>query len=167
MSAPGPALDPRRLHAGEWLAAAGAAVLLGSLFLDWYAVRAGPGAPSLPLTGWEAFGVTDALLTVVAACGLALAVVTAVQRGPTLPLAAGVIAAVAGSAGVLLVALRLLDAPGPDDLVALRAGAFAGLAGALGVAAGAWLALRDEAPRSRGEAAVPELRPAPPREPEA
>jgi hypothetical protein len=160
-------VDARRLHAGEWLAAAGAVALLGSLFLDWYAVRAGPGAPVLPLTGWEAFGVVDALLALVAACGLALAAVTATQRGPALPLAAGVVAAVSGTAGVLLVALRLLDRPGPDDLVALRPGAFAGLLGALGVAAGAWLALRDEAPRVPREAAVPELRPTPPREPEA
>ena len=125
-------VDPRRLHAGEWLAAAGGALLLASLFLAWFA---GTGSRA-SVTGWQAFAAVDVVLALVGACALALAAVTAAWLGPGLPVAMTVLTAVAGSAGVLLVAVRLLDEPGPDVLLAPRAGAWVGLAGALAIVGG-------------------------------
>jgi hypothetical protein len=152
--------DPRRLRTGEWVAAAGGVALLASLFAPWYHVRLGGET----LSGWQAFTFVDVLLTLVAACGLGLAVLTATQRTPALPVGASVVTVVAGTAGVLVVALRLLDAPGPDARLGLRAGGLVALLGALVVTAGAWLALRDETPGIPAEPAEAELRPAPPRE---
>jgi hypothetical protein len=160
MSRSGESMEPRRLRAGEWVAAAGGVALLASLFIPWYRVRLAGEA----LSGWEAFTFADILLALAGACGLGLALITATQRGLALPVGASVVTVVVGAAGVLAVAFRLLDAPGPDARVELQAGGLLALLGALAVTVGAWLALRDESPRIEADPADPELRPAPPRE---
>ena len=66
-------MDLRRLRVGEWVAAASGVALLVSLFLPWYE----------PTTsGWESLAAIDVLLALVAASGVLLAIVTAVQRVP-------------------------------------------------------------------------------------
>jgi hypothetical protein len=50
-------------------------------------------------------------------------------------------------AGIVVTAFRLLDQPGANDLIELRAGAWIGLAAALAAAAGAWMAMGDDRPR--------------------
>ena len=150
-------MNPRWLKPGDWLAGLGGLVLLASLFLTWYAV-AGTGRD---LTAWQSFSVIDVLLALVALLGIALAVTTAVRRTPAVPVALGVIAGPAGAIATLLVLIRLLDPPGPNELLDLGPGVWLALAGAAAVAAGAWWSIGDE--RNRGVPAPPvEVRPAPP-----
>ena len=136
-------MDLRRLGAGEWLAAAAGVALLVSLFLPWY----GPSA-----SGWESLAAIDVLLAFVAASGVLLAIVTAVQRVPAVPVALSALVALAGGLGVLLVLWRVLDLP--DGVAGREWAIWLGLAGALGIVAGAVLAMRDEV---RPGARVPDI----------
>jgi hypothetical protein len=160
-----------RLRPGDLLAGLAGVALLVSLFLTWYTVvlpTGNPDAPALNLevTGWEAFAVIDILLALAAAVGIAVAVVTALRRTPALPVALGVIAVLAGALATLLVVIRILNQPGPNEFVEVAIGAWLGLAGAMGLVAGGWWATADE--RNRGVPAPRvEVRPAPPPGPAA
>jgi hypothetical protein len=152
-------MNPARLRPGEAVAGLSGAALLVVMFLDWYGVRGGGAGVS----AWTAFSVTDVVLGLVALAGLALALLQATQRTPALPVATSVLAAALGIAATLLVAYRLLNAPGPDALVELRPGAWLGLLATAGVAAGAWLSTADDsAPGGGGPPVAVEHRPAPP-----
>jgi hypothetical protein len=133
----------RRVRIGEIVAGAGGVLLLVSTFLGWYTVSGRDDS----LTAWGAFGFVDVLLAVVALLGIALAVSEVVGRGPTLPVALGVITTTLGLAGTLLLLYRILNQPGPNDVIGVSAGAWIGLAASLGVFLGAWLSLSDERPR--------------------
>ena len=133
----------RRVRAGELVAGAAGVVLLASMFLSWYSVSGRDDS----LTAWAAFSVVDVLLAVVALLGVALALSEVVGRGPALPVALGVITTTLALAGTLLLAYRILNQPGPNDLISVEAGAYVGLLAGLGVFLGAWLSLSDERPR--------------------
>jgi heme A synthase len=133
----------RRVRAGELVAGGAGVVLLAAMFLSWYSIRGRDDS----LTAWSAFSVVDILLAVVALLGIALAVSEVVGRGPTLPVALGVITTTLALAGTLLLAYRIVNQPGPNDLISVEAGAYVGLLASLGVFLGAWLSLSDERPR--------------------
>jgi hypothetical protein len=144
-------MNLRRLGPGEWLAAASGLALLVSLFLPWYDFAA-PGVnratgwseyvPFGSATGWEALSVLDVLLALVAASGVLLAIVTAAQETPAVPVAVSALVALAGLVGVILVLIRVLDIP---DWAGGRGWAlWLGLAGALGIVAGSMVSMRDE-----------------------
>jgi hypothetical protein len=119
-------MDPRRLRAGEWIAAASGAALLLALFLPWYSLDAGATA-----SGLEALAVIDLVLALIAAAAVALLLVTASQRVPAVPIALEVL--------VLVRTLNLPDgASGRDWAVWLALG------GSLGIVVGGVLAMRDE-----------------------
>jgi hypothetical protein len=126
-------MDLRRLRAGEWVAAASGVALLVSLFLPWY-------EPST--SAWESLAAIDVLLAFVAASGVLLAIVTAVQRVPAVPIATSALVAISGGFGVLLVLYRLIDIP--NGAAGREWALWLGLAGALGIVAGAFIAMRDE-----------------------
>ena len=150
----------RRVRIGEIVAGVAGAVLLLSLFLEWYTVR----GRAEGLTAWSAFSFVDLLVCLVALLGIALAVSQVVGRGPALPVAIGVITATLGLAATLLVLYRILNQPGPNDAIGVGAGAWVGLAACLGVFLGAWLSLSDERPRPADPVPpVPERRPTPAR----
>ena len=149
-------MDVRRLRPGEWLALAGGVALLVSLFSTWYSVSA--GLLTARASGWQAFTVIDVLLALVAAAGIALAVIQAVQTRPALPVAASVLLVPVGFLGVLLVVFRLIFQPGPNELVSLGAGAWLGLAATLAITAGAWLSIADERVSHVPPGPEPELR---------
>ena len=145
-----------RLRIGEALAAAAALALLVVMFMGWY------GTEALTLNAWETFAVTDLVLLAVALLALALAVAQITQRAPSLPVAFGVLTAAASIVALVLLAYRILNEPGPDDLVEVRTGAWLGLAALALVGAGAWLSVGDETPAGGDEDAVQvERRPAP------
>jgi hypothetical protein len=133
----------RRDRAGDVVAGAAGVLLLVSLFLGWYAVESRDDV----LSAWTAFGFVDVLLALVALLGIALALSQVVGRGPALPVALGVITTTLGLAATLLALYRILNQPGPNDLIGVRPGAWLGLAACLGVFLGAWLSLSDERPR--------------------
>ena len=133
----------RRVRAGELVAGAAGVVLLASMFLSWYSVSGRDDS----LTAWAAFSVVDVLLAVVALLGVALALSEVVGRGPALPVAIGVVTTTLALAGTLLALYRILNQPGPNDLISVEPGAYLGLLASLGVFLGAWLSLSDERPR--------------------
>ena len=150
----------RRVRAGEVVAGVAGAVLLLSLFLEWYTVR----GRAEGLTAWGAFSVVDLLAALVALLGMALAASQVVGRGPALPVAVAVVTTTLGLAATLLVLYRILNQPGPNDAIGVSAGAWLGLAATIAVFLGAWLALSDERPRPADPPPPePERRPTPAR----
>jgi len=133
----------RRVRAGELVAGAAGVVLLAAMFLNWYSVSSRDDS----LTAWEAFSVVDVLLAIVALLGIALALSEVIGRGPSLPVALGVVTTTLALAGTLLLAYRIINQPGPNDLISVEAGAYLGLLAGVGVFLGAWLSLSDERPR--------------------
>jgi hypothetical protein len=118
----------RRFEVGPILVALGAALLLVSLFLDWYG----------PLNAWEAFEVVDVLLACLAVAALIVAVgqlVPDLGWGERRWLPA-IVAAVA-----VLVAAELIDPPPAAGSEALEQGAWLAFAGALVMLSGALLSV--------------------------
>jgi hypothetical protein len=167
-------MDLRRLRTGEWLAAISGLALLASLFLPWYEVSGIEGAyldrtigndvavsvygTGATASGWESLSAIDVLLAFVAASGVLLAVVTATQPVPAVPIALSALISLVGGVGVVLVLIRVLDIP---DWAGGREWAlWLGLAGTLGIVAGALLSMRDEIRPSAAPAHV-ETMPAP------
>jgi hypothetical protein len=147
----------RRLRAGEWLAAAGAVALLVALLLPWYGAR----ARSETLTGFESFSVIDVLLVALAALAFALVALQGTRDTPAAPVGAAVLTATFGILGVLLVLYRLLNQPGPNEFIDVRAGAWLGLAATLAIAAGGWRSVATERVGGLPPGPEPELRPTP------
>jgi hypothetical protein len=146
-------MDLRRLRAGEWVAAASGVALLVSLFLPWYEF-------DTTMTGWESFAAIDILLAFVAASGVLLAIVTAAQGVPAVPIALSALVTFVGLFGVALVVFRLVDMPA--DAIGRQAALWLGLAGAVGITAGAAIAMSDERISPPGEHTDLTGRPAPP-----
>jgi hypothetical protein len=159
----------RRVRTGEIVAGVAGVVLLVSLFLNWYSVTpevmlGAADRQFSSVSAWTAFSVVDVLLALVALLGIALALSQVVGRGPALPVAIGVITTTLALAATLLVLYRILNQPGPNDLIGVEAGAWVGLAACLGVFLGGWLSLSDERSRpSDPLPPVPERRPTPAR----
>jgi hypothetical protein len=131
----------RKIRLGELIAAAGAVALLVITFLDWYAVR------RVGLNAWEAFGFIDLLLAAVIVLALGLLASELIGRGPAFPVALAVITCVLVMAAVLLVAYRILNQPGPNEVVEVRAGAWLGLVAVVATFYGVWRSMSDERPR--------------------
>jgi hypothetical protein len=154
-------VDLGRLRAGEWLAGVSGVALLVSLFLPWYdlSLPSAPGAggvsyylSSTSASGWEALSVIDVVLALVACGGVMVAILTAAERVPAVPLALSALIAPVALVGVILVLIRALDLP---DWAAGRGWAlWLGLAGALGVLAGTLVTMRDEV---RPDALAPDI----------
>jgi O-antigen/teichoic acid export membrane protein len=126
-------MDPRRLRKGEWIAAAGGVALLVSLFLPWY---------DPDVSAWEALSAIDVLLAILAASGVLLALATATQNVPAVPLALAGLVSLAGLVAFVLVLVKVADVPGAADGRAWAL--WLGLAGAAGLATGGAFAMRDE-----------------------
>ena len=118
----------RRFEVGPVLVALGAAVLLVSLFLDWYG----------PLTAWDAFEVVEVLLAALAVAALAVAVgrllpdLEYVDRSRLAPVVLGI---------ALLVSAEMIDPPPAAGDEPLSAGAWIAFGAALTMVLGAVLTL--------------------------
>jgi uncharacterized membrane protein len=146
----------RRLRDGEWIAGAGGLALLAAMFLHWYGVAIpavvplGRGAVAFaPLdapeaTAWQAFDVLDIVLALLALVPLALVFTQATRRSPSIPVAFSVFTTLAGALAALLILYRIVNQPGPNDIVEVEAGAWLGLVAALIIAAGGWRSMRVE-----------------------
>jgi hypothetical protein len=162
-------VNPRWLKPGDVLAGVGGVLVLVALLVPWYSLSL-PGdalqGVAVRVSGWEAFTVVDVLLALAGLAGIALTVASATRRSPVLPVSLGAIASVVGFVATLLVLVRILDQPGPDEFLDVAIGAWIALVGALAITAGAWSSMSDE--RNRGVEPVPvELRATPPAGPEA
>jgi uncharacterized membrane protein len=132
----------RRLRDGEWIAGAGALALLAAMFLHWYGTDL--RIVTFEVTAWQAFDVLDAVLVLLALVPLALVFTQATRRSPSIPVAFSVLTALAGALAALLILYRIVNQPGPNDLVEVQAGAWLGLLAALVIAAGGWRSMRVE-----------------------
>src|SRR3712207_6838238 len=108
-------MDTSRVSLGEMIAAAGGLALLVVMFLPWFGGKlSGLGAPvRVPSeTGWESFGgVLKFVLIACAVIAIGMAVARAMDSSPALPVEQGVLVLSAGVLAVLIVGIRLLDAP--------------------------------------------------------
>lgn len=116
----------RRVDVATGLVAAGALLLLVSLFLEWY---------DPDVTAWRAFEALDLLLAALALGAVAIAA-GALDRA--LPPAHSRLPALAG-AGLVIVAVQLIDPPPAVRDGDLRTGAWLALVGAALMAVGAAL----------------------------
>lgn len=177
-------LDPSRLKLGDIIALAGGALLIASLFLDWYSVSGAsligggphsfpetlvppgfdvevPGAPSVPnVDGWNALGFIDfvLLLTGLVAVKQAGIRIAGLRARAPFPIAA-LTTALAGVA-MTLVLWRVFDPVGDGDL---KVGVWLALVATALIGAGGYLAARGDgfdfyesegAPGSGGTAAA-------------
>jgi hypothetical protein len=161
-----------RPRPADVLAGLGGIVLLGSLWLKWYGFDAdalvpeGDGVLSVLNTGtpsvtaWQAFSVIDILLALFAALAIGVPVSSILARTTAKPVAFTVLASVGGALAVLLVLYRLVNQPGSNELVAVKAGAWIGLVGAILTFVGSWLAMADDSTPGAAPPQVP-IRPAP------
>jgi peptidoglycan/LPS O-acetylase OafA/YrhL len=156
-----PALVGTRARAGDRLAAAGALLLLGTLFLPWYALQDGERTRfvltaqgrQVPGTGsaWEALGSVLFVLLVLVFAALIVEGLLPAARGraarvaPRLGL--GVLAV--ATFGVLI--SRILDPPGGSEVTDPRVGAYLGLVSVLLIAVGACAAAVSSARTSGAE----------------
>jgi uncharacterized membrane protein len=131
-----------RLRDGEWIAGAGGVALLASMFLHWYGIDV--RIVAFEQTAWEAFGVLDVVLALLALVPLALVFTQATRRSPSIPVAFSVLTTLAGALAVLLILYRVVNQPGPNEIVDVQPGAWLGLLAALIVAAGGWRSMRVE-----------------------
>lgn len=153
-------MDFSRLRAGELVAGIAGLLLVVVLFFTWYTVK-GTGVSA---NAWEAFGFIDIVLLAAGIAGAALALLTASQRTVAVPVAMTVLTAALGLLATLLVIYRIINPPGPNEIVDVSAGAYLGLLCAAGVTAGGFIAMRNDGP-GFGGATGPDVpaRPAPPR----
>ena len=152
----------RRLRDGEWIAGAGAVALLASMFLHWYGlVVFGAADQALPeATAWQAFDVLDVVLALLALVALALVFTQATRLSPAIPVFFSVMTVLAGALATLLILYRIVNQPGPNELVDVQVGAWLGLLAALVMTAGGWRSLRVEPVPGQAMPPVEEL-PAP------
>jgi hypothetical protein len=142
--------DVGRLRRGERIAAIGGILLFILLFFDWYdvSINAGVANVSGGISAWDAFDLLDIYLLVVALVAVGLALLTATQRTPALPVTASVIVTALGAIAALLILFRIVDTPGgtppPGVDISATFWAFAGLVSAAGIAYGGYLSMRDE-----------------------
>jgi uncharacterized membrane protein HdeD (DUF308 family) len=141
-------MDLRRLRAGEWIVGAAGAALFVSLFLDWYQGT----------TGWQAFDAIDVVLLIVALSALGLALITALQRTPAIPIAMASIVTTLAFVALVVVAYRTINPPGDWDR---SGGVWLALGSTLTMLAGSVLALRTERPGAPAQPVDAEQLPAP------
>jgi hypothetical protein len=137
----------RRLRDGEWIAGAGAVALIVSLFLHWYGLSASFGGievRGLEATGWQALDVLDIVLVLLALVPLTLVVTQATRASPAIPVFFSVMTVLAGALAALLILYRIIDQPGPNDVVGVEAGAWFAWLAAVVVAVGGWRSMRVE-----------------------
>ena len=139
--------DFRRIRLGERIAGVCAVLLFFDMFLHWYGIKGFSGTPfgpSFQFTAWRIFSYTDLLLLLLIVLAIAMVVLAATQRSVALPIGANVIVALFGALMTLLVLYRLINQPGPNELVTVKLFGYVGLLLTAGVAVGAFMSMRDE-----------------------
>jgi hypothetical protein len=163
-------MDFSKLRTGELIAGICGVLLLIVMFFSWYGIGGSAGsilsAANIDTTvnAWKAFDFIDLVLFVTAIVAIGAAVLAASGRSVALPVAASVVVTVLGIIVSLLVLYRIVNQPGPNDLVDVKFGAYLGFLICLGIAVGGFLAMSEEGavPGSGPAAGAPPPQPAPP-----
>jgi hypothetical protein len=166
-------MSDSRLRSGHLVALAGAAITAVALWLPWYALTlprqfrqaiadgAVPGAlgqltrevvamlpEHMDATGWQALDGIDVALLVIAVLVAGVVLLAAGAGAPGAQVdAAGAarVASVAGAVATGFVLLKLVDPPGPNEIMSVRYGAWVALAGGVLMLAGGRMASGDVA----------------------
>jgi hypothetical protein len=189
-----------KLRRGELIAAVGGLLLLITLFLvDWYSAGASVTLPlgtTVSVSGdfgaWDGEGflgfIANLVILAAALSAVGLAILTATSRTIALPVAASALTTALGIAAVVMVLMRMVFQPGPNELIDLKFGILLALIAALIVTYGGWESMKEEGttfegargqlqsyarrpapePRAQPEPPVaPSAEPSPPDEPES
>jgi hypothetical protein len=115
-------MDINRLSMGQRIAAGAGVLLFIDLFLDWYS--AGNDAFTVSISGWSVFSWVD----LVCAAAAIVAVLAAVQAMGMvqIPAPLNMILLPLAAIATILVLYRLINQPGPNDLVNNEFGAYIG-----------------------------------------
>jgi hypothetical protein len=149
-------IDIDRLRLGERIAGGCAILLFIDEFLNWYSANVGDEAKKLGITvprgvsltatasAWKAFDWVDLLMLLTIIVVLGWITLTAMQRTVALPITASTIAAALCAFTGVIVLYRIINQPGPNDVVNVEFGAYLGLLLLIGMTYGAYRAMRDE-----------------------
>jgi hypothetical protein len=147
--------DRSRLSQGELIAGIAGLVLLIDLWFKWYGVKvSGAGGVlkgfsiGVSANAWEAFGLIDLILFLVALVCIGVAVTRALNRMPDLPYPPATIIAIAGGLALLLILFRTIVTPvdtnGVDGIdVTRKIGLWIGLLSAAAITYGGWRAMQE------------------------
>ena len=131
-------MDPGRLTQGQKIAGIAGLVLLISLFLSWYGVDFDGlediAGVDTTVDAWGAFDLIDLVLFLTAVAAIAYAALAAAGRHVDLPVSPAQVVAGLGALSALLVLYRILNQPGPNDLIDVKYGAFIGLLASAAIA---------------------------------
>jgi hypothetical protein len=122
------------LALGELAGAASGLGLLVVSFLPWYS---GGGEDA---TAWQAFSVVDLVIAAGALAGMSVGVAVLFRLSVSYPVAGSAVTTLFGGLALLLVAYRLINPPGEQDV---EIGAWLGLVFAAGVTLGGYLGMQD------------------------
>jgi hypothetical protein len=151
-------MDFSKLRTGELVAAVGGLIVLVSMFaFDWYEISGFGGlieqfgatvGVDTGIKAWDGQGffgtIANLVILAAAVAALTLAVLTATSRNVALPVAASAITAGLGIGAVVMVLLRMVFQPGPNEVVDLRFGILLALIGAVIIAYGGWQSMQEE-----------------------
>src|SRR3954452_7813338 len=117
-AAGGVEFDRNRLSQGELIAGIAGLVLLIDLWFKWYGVKVSGGGGLLKgfsigvsANAWQAFGLIDIILFLVALIAIGVAVMRALNNMPDMPYPPSTLVAAAGGLALLLILFRLIDTP--------------------------------------------------------
>ncbi len=157
--------DSSRLRPGEWIAGAGAVLLLVFMFvLNWYGLK-GSVAPTASTLGvstsvnaWDGLTTLRWLMLATILVALALVYFQGTRRAPAIPVTFSLFTMLLGGLTLLLLIYRvLINQPGPGDLVSTKLGAYLGLIAAAVLTYGGYKSLRTEGIAPKDTVPVEEL----------
>ena len=151
-------MDFSKIRTGELIAAIGGLILLVAMFaFDWYEISGFGGlveqfgeavGVETGIKAWDGQGflgtIANLVILAAAVAAVTLAILAATSRNVALPVAASAITAGLGIGAVVMVVLRMIFQPGPNEVVDLRFGIFLALIGAAIVAYGGWQSMQEE-----------------------
>jgi hypothetical protein len=123
------------LRPGELVGALGGLGLLVALLLPWYSV----GEDNV--TAWQAFSVTDIVLSAAAVIGMSVAACVLLRISVSYPVAGSSVATGFGAVAAVLIVIRMINPPGNAD-IGLEIGAWLGLASALAITVGGYMGMQ-------------------------
>ena len=152
-------MDTTKLRLGEVVAGASAILLFIVMFFHWYGIKTGFSSQdsalfksitgrsvgeTIGVSAWRIFSYTDLLLLLLIILALGMVLLSATQRSTALPISMNVIVTAFGAIMTLIVLYRLINQPGPNDIVTVKFWGYFGLVLTAGVAVGAFMAMREE-----------------------
>ena len=157
-------MDVNRLSTGQKIAGAAGLLLFIDLWMSWYGVDVGSGAVGklvaasgvdTTASGWQAFGMTDILLAITALIAIAMAVMAANGTRLELPVRLSTLTAGLGAVMTVIVLYRIINQPGPNDVITVQWGAYLGLVLVALVAYGGVRSMGDEPATTMTPAGTP------------